>query len=563
MQIRGKNALVLGGAGLVGMSVCRELLRHEPRTLAVAARRRGRAQEAAGQLQAEFPGVGTRILAAWGDVFMRAEWQVGDAAARDEVLADTAKRRRLISDILDPLDDDIVRASMLAQMILGVAREPSGWPAGIVVDCMNTATAVSYQNVYGLARHVAELASAGAPAGDWPEDVERLLASLYVPQLVRHVQLLHEAMRRAGTEAYVKVSTSGTGGMGFNIPYTHGEERPSRLLLSKAALAGAQTLLTFLMARTPDGPQIVREIKPTALIGWREIGHGPIRPAGRSLALHDCPPEAAVSARDPAKLLVKGDFGVSTGQDLEGVYIDTGENGRFSAAEFAAITALGQMQLVTPEEVAQAVVQEVLRGGTGRDVVAALDGAVMGPSFRAGYLREAALNRLRELEAEHGEAIAFEILGPPRLSKLLYEAYLIKRVCQTMDAALAQEPRALAARLEQEVVNDRDLRRRIVSIGIAILLADGERLLRGPVLKSQDAHHGWVDLTADNMLRWQRRLSAIRDQVRMELAGDTSSRYDRVFTASREWLGRADLFDIGEIAAWIFVHEERGQRMKG
>ena len=79
----------------------------------------------------------------------------------------------------------------------------------------------------------------------------------------------------------LKVGTSGTGGMGFNIPYPHGEEKPSRVLLSKSAVAGAQSLLTFLIARTPGGPPVVKEIKPTAVIAWKDIGYGPIRRGGR------------------------------------------------------------------------------------------------------------------------------------------------------------------------------------------------------------------------------------------------------------------------------------------
>src|SRR3989454_9108675 len=74
-----------------------------------------------------------------------------------------------------------------------------------------------------------------------------------------------EALKRAGTRAYVKIGTSGTGGMGFNIPYTHSEERPSRTLLTKSAVAGAHSLLLFLLGRTPGAPVTV-EIKPTATI---------------------------------------------------------------------------------------------------------------------------------------------------------------------------------------------------------------------------------------------------------------------------------------------------------
>lgn len=89
------------------------------------------------------------------------------------------------------------------------------------------------------------------------------------------------------------------------------------------------------------------------------------------------------------------------------------------------------MEMVTPEEVAQSVVRELVGSPTGRDVVSALDGAVLGPTFRGGYLREAALTRLRQLEEQHGKAVAFERLGPPRLTKLLFEGHLLERAFGT------------------------------------------------------------------------------------------------------------------------------------
>jgi len=562
MDIQGKNALVLGAAGLVGGAVCRELLARDPASLVVASRQRSRALQAAERLKAEFPETGARIIPLWGDVFIRAGWQVEGVHPRAAALADPERRRRLIADIFDRLDEDIVETSMLACIIEGRAAGFDVPPAQMIVDCMNTATAVSYQNVYASAQRLACPAEAGLGSPSRDEELEILLASLYVPQLVRHVQLLHEAMRRARTEAYVKVGTTGTGGMGLNIPYTHGEEKPSRLLLSKAAVAGAQSLLTFLLARTPGGPKIVKEIKPAAVIAWREIEHGPIRVGGREIPVYDCPPGQAVSIQDQANLVIEGEFGEDTGGKLEGVYIHTGENGQFSAGEFAAITALGQMQLVTPEEIARNVVSELRGGNTGRDVIAALDGAITGPSYRGGFLRQAATNRLRLLEAEHGESVAFEILGPPRLSKLLFEAYLLKRVCKTISAVLADKPEALATALERHVCADRAIRRRMISIGIPVLLADGKRLLRGPRIKSEDPYHGWVDLTPSNMRTWQERFKTIGDTMHEELAGDTSSCQDRNFASSREWACEDATFDIGEVVAWIFNTEEQGRRGK-
>ena len=563
MDIQSKNVLVLGGFGLVGTAVCRELLAHRPARLVIASLRRTEAEAAVESLRREVPQAATTFVPAWGDLLLRAEWQDGAPGLhpRMSVLADTARRRRLVADILNEIDEDILRSSLLYQLVTGTAAGLDGHAADIVVDCVNTATAVAYQNVFQTAQRLQKRIATGE-ATDWPEEVERLLAALYVPQLVRHMQILYEAMLRAGTQAYIKIGTSGTGGMGFNIPYTHGEERPSRVLLSKSAVAGAQTLLTFLIARTPGGPTIVKEIKPTAVIAWKEIGYGPIRRGGREVALFDCPPDQAVLLSARGALDPEGKFGRPTGSNLESVYIDTGENGLFAAGEFRAITTLGQMEFVTPEEIAAIVVRELRGGNTGRDVIAGLDSSVLGPSFRAGFLRQAALTRLRQLEQEHGvDSVAFEILGPPRLSKLLYEAYLLQRVCGTLSAALAKSPQALSEAMEALIRDDAGLRQRILSIGIPILMPDGQRVMRGPTIKSTDAEGGWVDLTEANAARWQERLGALRAFLQSMASDDTSSRQDRAYPDAQAWTA-GDSFDVGEIAGWLFLYEEKGRRGK-
>lgn len=563
MDIESKNALVLGGYGLVGTAVCRELLAHRPARLVIASLRQNEAEAAVAALRKEWPGAPTALVPAWGDLLLRAEWQDAPSGVhpRTSVLSDTARRRRLVADILNEIDDDILESSLLYQLITGDAPGLDGHPADIVVDCVNTATAVAYQNVFQTARRLQNRIASGEKT-DWPEEVERLLAALYVPQLVRHMQILYEAMLRAHTQAYVKVGTSGTGGMGFNIPYTHGEERPSRVLLSKSAVAGAQTLLTFLIARTPGGPSIVKEIKPTAVIAWKEIGYGPIRKGGKEMALFDCPPNAAVPLDKPGALDAEGDFGRPTGANLESVYIDTGENGLFAAGEFRAITTLGQMEFVTPEEIGAIVVREIRGGNTGRDVVAALDSSVLGPSYRAGFLRQAALTRLRQLEQEHHvDSVAFEILGPPRLSKLLYEAYLVQRTCGTISAALGKSAETLSAAMASLLSDDAALRQSILSIGLAILMPDGRHLLRGPTLKSTGAEGGWVDLTVANAARWLERLGALGAFLQAMASADSSSRQDRAYPEAQSW-SSGDSLDVGEIAGWLFLYEEKGRRGK-
>jgi len=254
---------------------------------------------------------------------------------------------------------------------------------------------------------------------------------------------------------------------------------------------------------------------------------------GRPVPLFDADPEA------PLELVPGGRFrphdpgcGRAAGGNLENVFIDTGENGIFSLEEFAAITTSEQMEFVTPEEIADVVAQELLGGNTGHDVVNALDNAVMGPTYRAGLMRHWALEKLRELEERHGvQSVAFENLGPPRLSKLLFEADLLRRVCDGMAAARQSEPGELSRRVAARVAGDAVLRRQILSIGIPILLPDG-RLLRGPECKIPPAsgpdealeitlqrvetwaRDGWGDLRPANMALWRDRLARVEVQTR-------------------------------------------------
>src|SRR4029077_18349802 len=198
-------------------------------------------------------------------------------------------RALVLGDLLGDLSDAVLERSMLFRLLLRYKPDA-------VVDSINTATAFAYQDIFDSSRDLLARAQHGAAAID-RATIEQHLLRLPMPQLIRHAQIITEALRRAGTQAYVKVGTSGTGGMGFNIPYTHSEERPSRTLLTKSAVAGGGApllvfpwptpLSLFSRGRTPE-PRGVGEIKPTATIAWREIAYGPVRRKGKPLPLVDC-----------------------------------------------------------------------------------------------------------------------------------------------------------------------------------------------------------------------------------------------------------------------------------
>lgn len=570
MEIEGRSVLILGAWGLVGSAIARVLADHAPARMVVHSLRRPEAEEAADALAARRPG-GPAIVPAWGNIFVRADLR--ELEHRD-LLGDPRHRRALIEDTMAELSEELLERAFLHRLC-------SEHRPDVVVDCINTATAFAYQDVFYSVRRVqkvvAEVDRGEADADALREVIEDHLTTLSLPQLIRHVQILREALRAAGTAVYLKVGTTGSGGMGLNIPYTHSEERPSRVLLSKSSIAGAHSMLLYLLARTPDAP-IVKEIKPSAAIAWKRIGAGPVLRGGRPIPLYDCPPEGALDVTAALADDVGGWVAVRDAEgeprQLESVYIDTGENGVFSCEEFETVTALGQMEYVTPEEIAADVVREIRGGTTGREVVSALDGATLGPSYRAGVMRHRALEEMRRLQAERGmDSVAFEMLGPPRLSKLLYEAYLLRSTLGSLRAVAEGDPGAMSAACSALVLEDADLRARILSIGLPIRLPDG-RLLRGPEMKippykeeareavgeiaiERWADAGWVDLEVGNLVRWRDRARRIVAGVEA-LPGDSSS---AVFEDGRYW-GIDEPLRPGRVAAWVLGVEEAGSRGK-
>lgn len=546
MELQGSSIMILGGSGLVGRAVARRLLDCRPKTIVLVALNERETEETAESLR---PRAGDAVIVTeYGNVYLPATLARLDRAT---LLDDPARRRLMVDDVYGDLTEELLTRSFLVQLL-------EKYRPDAVVDCVNTATAFAYQDVYRSSR---DLIAACDKGGADQAAVERHILTQPIPQLTRHMQVLVEGLRRSGTRAYVKIGTSGTGGMGFNIPYTHSEERPSRTLLTKSAVAGAHTLLLYLLGRTPDAPATI-EIKPTAAIGWGEIAFGPVRRAGLEIGLVDCP------APIPLGRAFDGEpVWVDLGRPLESVYVNMGENGLFANEEFATITALGQMEFITPEEIADHVLMELQGRPTGRDVIAALDGATAGPTYRAGILRGAAMRRLQQLESQSGvRSIAFEMLGPPRLTKLLFEGYLLSRLFASV-SQLAAADAARVGRDEEELLQrDGLLRAEIISVGIPIVSPDGAHVRRGPrvVVPPSDgdplaaAARGWVDLRLANCTLWIERARRIVAQASDRATGRRGSGSDEDWNSMEP----GDPIVPWRMATWVFRYEDRGERTK-
>ena len=568
--------LILGGAGLVGKQIAHRIATDanlSPRKIVIAALFREEVEKALTELRKAIGDKPIEWVGEYGNIFVRNEY--ADSNPK-ELLEDSRRREVLFADLFGKVED-AYEDSRLVTIIR--RHQPE-----VIIDSINTATAISYQNVYTASnqarKHVQDLLEtvrmgdiqyARNKTEETSLALYELLLSQSMPELIRHIFLLNKAMVEVGTRLYLKIGTTGTGGMGLNIPYTHSEDKPSAQLITKTAVAFAHTGLLFLMARTAGGP-IVKEIKPGGMIGYADINYRPIPIRGkRGKILRRY--SGQVEILDEHLVLHQPESKFRDLADLELPIIDTGENGLFTKGEFETITAMGQMEFITPEEIAHEVAMEIQGSTTGRDVIAAIDSAVMNPTYRAGYLRHRAMSELERLELETGtHSVALGHLGPPELSKLLWEAELLKLRYETLRAVLKYTPEELSEELSTLVQSGKfdSMCQTIISLGLPVLLPDGRHIIRGPHISIPEriepdvriteedvdawAQKGWVDLRPRNMALWLERFEKM-EKSRLQIRGRGSA------SVTLEGYLYEDM-RIGEVVGWIFNNEHEGYRIK-
>ena len=157
--------LLFGGAGLVGMATCRRIARElAPKRVVVASLKLTEAEAAVAELRNEHPEVDWVPEA--GNLFVPTEFA---SMGRGELLGNTEHRRTMLEQIFGPFEQAYER-NHLAVVIR--RHRPDA-----IVDCVNTATGISYQDVFestallrdDLARYLEDTT---APSEDLPRDLE-------------------------------------------------------------------------------------------------------------------------------------------------------------------------------------------------------------------------------------------------------------------------------------------------------------------------------------------------------------------------------------------------------
>ena len=611
------SVLILGGGGLVGPVIAKHLgrlpLSLRPARVVVAALTQKQAIEAVKELErvnhnkaaGQSPGAAaTKYIPAYGDIF------VNHALAHlppQDLKSDPVMRATLLEDMLgdfQPAYEQNHLVSMIRE------HKPT-----VIVDCINTATLLSYQDIFTASTRLQQAISVAKHGVDGEnkglkqlcDEAEKTLLSLSTPPLIRHVRCLQEVSREQQVQGYLKIGTTGTGGLGFNIPYTHSEDRPSRVLLSKSEAAFGHSGLLLLWSMTPGAP-FVKELKPAAAIGYKTMDIRQVNDkhgnsslyGGRIVSLkpeetgHITRPSILSLREDPSSFPVVGPMRMAV--------VDMGENGVFTEGEFLTITAPGQMELVSPEEISEMVIEELLSVSTGHNILAAMRGALLGPGYRAGINRTMSCNQLEQLcgpetaarmpreEVPTTASVALGKLGPPELSKLLFEARILAAVLGTWQKlrdcnadALSRKYATMVNQMAstcqlEELGTVENLFQSAISVGVPILFGD-HQLLRGPNISIPEpkgtntefvvpssgqeldaiVNKGWVDLRRHNLLRWKARAEAVLGQQKSVGIDGTSARYVdgdwHVYTSTK-----GDAIDPSAVVAWILAVELGGHR---
>src|SRR5687767_7895192 len=134
MELRNSTVLLLGGSGLVGTAIARRLLESEPKRLIISGLTREEAEMGVAELQ---PLAGRAVLEpVWGNIFLPED--ISDAS-RDRLTTDAAIRRRLVRELFGPLTPDVLQGNLLFRWL-------DRYKPDAVIDCVNTATALAYQD---------------------------------------------------------------------------------------------------------------------------------------------------------------------------------------------------------------------------------------------------------------------------------------------------------------------------------------------------------------------------------------------------------------------------------
>ncbi|CDB23861.1 short-chain dehydrogenase/reductase SDR [Clostridium sp. CAG:557] len=485
------------------------------------------------------------LIPSYGDVFLPFDFNKLNTMEEQLKYKD-----ELLSFYYSDLGPEILKKSTLYKLV-------QKWNPDLIIDAINSGTVLGNHYKPELI-----LSKVSKSANIDVNTSAEILLNDFVPKAVNFVYSLKLVMEDFKVKKYLKVSTTGLGGMGMNMPYTHGDTPKSSLsfaLMGKISAAGVLHQLLWNLSHTTH--HNISLLIPATFVGYDSTKFEPIE---TDVGL-------VKKINNPQKMkLVDGEKltyskGISD-EYLEFPVVRAGENHVYSLYELSALTALGQMEAITKEEVANAAIEDIC-GKTKKNMLNYMDSGMLGSTFAGKAMVEKIKSEIQNLmKKNNSTSIATGNLGVT-VAKRLYELYMIKQVCKTVDELKSIDIKKLYDLIIRNLENNRNLLVEMLSLGLPIV-TENDNIYIGEYSLYPDKgcdltitrerlekwiQVGWVDLRVENILFWKETINFVYNDARKVLE-------DKNFILNRDAFSIDNDYDIGEILAYYYNLQEKGRK---
>ncbi len=297
----------------------------------------------------------TNFIPSYGNVFM--PYELKELNNRNLY----SQSEKIIKYFNGEINQNILEQSTIVTLI----RE---YKPNLIIDAINSATVLgnAYDPEYNYQCYKNNPAEAAT----------KLLVDDYTTKIINFVYSLKYGIETYKVKKYIKVSTTGLGGMGINMPYTHGDNPKINLssaLMGKISASGVLHQLLWNLEHTM-GDNISLVI-PGTFVGYDSVKEEAIE-TDKGLILKRKVPKPYSLYKEKE---IKYNDSI-TDEYLKFPVVRAGENHVYSKDELNVLTAIGQMEGITKEEVANRVI-DCIEGRSTNDILVALDNAMLKPSY--------------------------------------------------------------------------------------------------------------------------------------------------------------------------------------
>lgn len=512
-QMLNEARVLILGAGQIGLSIAHIAAQQGAQLIHLHALTKSDVECAKLDLQSQYGHL--QVGTSWGDLFHN----IGAFSADGQTVEFGGEH----IDLLSVMSAESIKQTRVYRVI--TSCKPTH-----IVDSTNSATTLS------------DAKSLPPSLNSLPNQViYHLSLASALEALKRYICSLEHCLSVLNVTSFVKVSTTGLGGLGLRLPFTHGDlktdEYLSPALWGKLYLSGVTHQLLWALNRSIHCR--VHVIVPGTCVGFEEQSKVLVTPLieqqdcikanGTEIFLYDC----RVSESDHVPV------------------IRSGENSLYALQELLLLTDHQQMGAITKEEVANSVI-EALIGNPHFDIIIAMQNATMTSSFLGSRASEHFYRRLRREEIENKmPSIATGNLGP-NVACCLFElrALRLSLVDQKWSTFAISDPEQIAYNATQIVANNKDLLRAIFA---AQLIVVSDKRIFAPVNAKQmvaDILSGeqlnpvsFVDLRVQRVKYWQTTINHFYKEF--EYSQQTQPRW------MNEWLADPNI-DEGTLLASLF-----------